>query len=286
MDELLPDKLKSLWRRVDEALLSHEEFNREQERYLSEYRHIWFQSLLLNGSRDIEESTLREICSYSGIEDAEEARRRCLGALSGIKKEWQDKVTDVSRKAVEHFYDESQSMLYELLWWHTLVEDLSPLAYVVALRFAVHHGCSDYLDFGSGVGSGGILFARHGFRVTLADISSVALGFSRWRFERRNLPAAHIDLKSSGLPDKAFDMVTAMDVFEHLVDPVTTLRELGRTIKKGGFLMGRFHAEQDADRPHHIILDFDPTFRELAALGFVEVWKDEWLWGHQVFQKS
>jgi hypothetical protein len=32
--------------------------------------------------------------------------------------------------------------------------------------------------------------------------------------------------------------------------------------------------------------DFEPTFERRRALGFVEVWRDEWLWGYQVFQKS
>jgi hypothetical protein len=32
-------------------------------------------------------------------------------------------------------------------------------------------------------------------------------------------------------------------------------------------------------------MDFAPTFHKLDELGFVEVWRDEWLWGHQVFQK-
>ena len=33
-------------------------------------------------------------------------------------------------------------------------------------------------------------------------------------------------------------------------------------------------------------LDFAPTFARLRELGFVEAWRDEWLWGHQVFQKQ
>jgi hypothetical protein len=32
-------------------------------------------------------------------------------------------------------------MLYELMWWHTLNEDASPLAYVTALRFAQQREC-------------------------------------------------------------------------------------------------------------------------------------------------
>jgi SAM-dependent methyltransferase len=177
-------------------------------------------------------------------------------------------------------------MIYELMWWHSLSEDDSPLAYVTALHFAQMHGCRTYLDFGAGVGSGGIVFARHGLDVTLADISSAMLSFSQWRFGLRDLSAQFIDLKVGGLPGNAYDMLAAMDVFEHLVDPVQTVDELWRSLKPGGYLFGRFHSEVDEDRPHHIVQDFEPTLKRLESLGFVEVWRDEWLWGHQVLQKS
>jgi 2-polyprenyl-3-methyl-5-hydroxy-6-metoxy-1,4-benzoquinol methylase len=153
------------------------------------------------------------------------------------------------------------------------------------LHLARQHGAQRYLDFGAGVGSGGILFARHGFTVTLADISSTLLGFSQWRLGRRQLPASYIDLKVSQLPHNAFDFVTAMDVFEHLVDPVETVEHLWHALKPGGFLYARISAEADEDRPQHIVQDFGPTLTRMQALGLVQVWQDEWLWGHQVFQK-
>jgi SAM-dependent methyltransferase len=122
--------------------------------------------------------------------------------------------------------------------------------------------------------------------VTVADISSTMLQVCRWRLDYRNLSAHFLDLKERPLPDGAFDMVCAMDVFEHLADPVGTVDALWRSMKPGGFLYGRFHAEQDEDRPHHIVQDFQPTLKRLDERGFREVWRDEWLWGHQVFQKG
>jgi ubiquinone/menaquinone biosynthesis C-methylase UbiE len=92
-------------------------------------------------------------------------------------------------------------------------------------------------------------------------------------------------VKTQVLPEAAFDIITAMDVFEHLVDPITAVHKLWRALKQGGFLFGRFSAEIDEDRPHHIVVDFEPTLKELEKLGFAKVWQDQWLWGHQVFQK-
>ncbi len=283
--ELVPEKLKRLWEGVDQGRLTVGEFYGIQDRYLEEYRQRWEEALLLKGWNTLDESTLHELGAYLRNKDMSAIRLLCSQALSRIKGEWRQKVVNTDRESVELFYDESQAMLFELMWWHTLTEDQSPLAYVVALEFAKQHGCKSYLDFGSGVGSGGILFASHQIPTTLADISSVSLKFSTWRFKKRKLPVRHIDLKKHELPEDAFDFITAMDVFEHLVDPAETVHKLARSLRRGGFLFGRFHAEADEDRPHHIILDFEPTIRELESLGFVSVWKDEWLWGHEVFQK-
>jgi cyclopropane fatty-acyl-phospholipid synthase-like methyltransferase len=52
--------------------------------------------------------------------------------------------------------------------------------------------------------------------VTLADISSTLLDFSQWRLARCGLAATAINLKVAPLPSSAFDLITAMDVFEHM----------------------------------------------------------------------
>jgi SAM-dependent methyltransferase len=219
-------------------------------------------------------------------DDVPELQRRCERAVETLKGEWHAQVRPEDQQSIERFYDQSQTTIYELMWWHTLGDDVSPLAYVTALRFAQQYGCQHYLDFGAGVGSGGILFARHGLDVTLADISSTLLGFSQWRLRQRALPAAYIDLKAQELPQHAYDFITAMDVFEHLVQPVTTVEQLWNALRPGGFLYARIAAEVDEERPQHIVRDFGATFDRMQALGFVQVWQDDWLWGHQVFQKS
>lgn len=286
METLLPDQLKALWQTVENQQISREDFVREEQRLMGEYRTIWADALLLPGQVELESSILREIGDYVQCDDLAEIQRRCDHAVSVLKDEWHEKVKQRDQQSVTHYYDTSQGVIYELMGWHTLRDDTTPLAYVAALHFARQHGCQHYLDFGAGVGSGGLLFARHGFAVTLADISSTMLNFSRWRFTRRQLAATYLDLKIQSFPQQAVDFITAMDVFEHLLDPAATVDQLNTTLKPGGFLFARLAADDDDDRPQHIIHDFTPALERLRALGFVEVWCDEWLWGHQVFRKA
>lgn len=285
MKKLLPDQLKDLWRRVEDNKLSPEDFAAQEEGLLGGYKKLWRDALLLEGQQELEESLVHELGLYTECDDPEKIRSLCRGAVDTLAEEWRRRVDPADGQSVEKFYNETQTEIYELLWWHALRDDPSPLAYVTALQLAEGEQHRTCLDFGAGVGSGTILFARHGFEAALADISTPLLDFCRWRVGLRNLRCDFYDLKTSTLPPNAFDMITAMDVFEHLVNPVQTVERLAASLRSGGLLYGRFHAEHDDDRPLHVVGDFGPTLQRLDELGFKQVWQDEWLWGHQVFQK-
>ncbi len=291
-DKLVPDRLMDLWQGVERGELQQDEFAEAQDRLVGGYRTIWKDALVLDEDPDLEHSLLAELGEYVQCDDLKEVRRRCEDAMAGVEHEWRDRVDPRDPHSIQDYYDRNPVHLYELLWWHSLADDPSPLAYVTALHFARQHGCRTYLDFGAGVGSGGILFARHGLTVALADISTTMLDFCEWRFGyKRSLPVHVIDLKFTELPRQAFDLVTAMDVFEHLVDPAETVERVWESLKPGGFLVGRFDDEPDEDHPNsgdsleHIAQDFGPMFERMKSLGFQEVWQDKWLWGHQAFQK-
>ena len=282
---LLPEQLDALWRRVEAGELSEEEFDVRYRELLGEYRDTWEHALLLEGHSSLKDSLLAELDQYLGggnLSETEARSREAAGALPG---EW-ERVVDGSRASIEAFYDQSVTYLYDLMWWHNLEVDDDPLAYVMALRLAEREGCHRSLDFGGGVGSGSILFARHGMEVTYADLSSVALAFSKWRFELRGLSVKMIDTKVEPLPSESFQIVTALDTLEHLVDPVETIEQLWKCLEPGGVLFGRFNTRPEDTRPQHIVRDFGPTLERMSALGFVEVWRDNWRWGHQAFRKS
>jgi mycofactocin glycosyltransferase len=283
---LLPARLRELWNNAQLNNLTSDECARRQNQELDEYAAIWMSALLLPGESDLVRSTLVEIGRWRGIGDLELVRRGCEGALHSNKLDWERSVHRVEAHEVERYYDSANYYIDELMWWHTLAEDNSPLAYVAALEFALLVDCETYLDFGSGVGSGALLFRSYGFDVTLADISNAMLAFCKERFAQRRLQASFLDLKNLILPETAFDFITAMDVFEHLVNPLSVAESLYRCLRPGGYICGRFSGDEAEDRPQHIVRDFRPVFERFAELGLKEVFRDDWLWGHQIFQKA
>jgi len=282
---LVPDRMAELWQRVEAGEMSSADCVRGQEQLLEPYRVEWKKALLCQGETDLRASLLREVADYYNLSDLAEIERSCNCAVDTLKSDWHTTVDRRQRSSVESFY-ENKTHIYDLINWHTLRDDTGPLAYVVALEIARGHDVRSCLDFGSGVGSGALLFRRANIETTLADISTTLLDFARWRFHLRSLPAHFVDLNSTSLPEAAFDMILAMDVFEHLVDPTETVEQLWRALKQGGLLFARIHAEADPSHPQHIAEDFGPTFARMAELGFVEKWRDRALWGHILFQKT
>ena len=280
-DALVPSRLKGLWAEVEAGRLTREQGYARQQEWIGGYAEIWADGLLLPGESDLQRSICIELGNLEGCDNLVEIERRCRSAMLKMKEEWNIGFKEDDAEFVVNYYDKSTNYPYELMWWHTLAEDQSPLAYVAALHLALQNGFKDSLDFGAGVGSGGLLFFRHGFRIALADISSTLLDFSLRRLKARGIPATFIDLKTSELPAGKYDFITAMDVFEHIAEPEKTVEPLAAALRPGGILFGRFNVEPDDNRPSHIARDFGPMFDRLTELGFEECWRDDWLWGHQ-----
>jgi 2-polyprenyl-3-methyl-5-hydroxy-6-metoxy-1,4-benzoquinol methylase len=280
----LPDRLRVVWNDAEIGLLNKEEATAAQERELEAYRSAWRHALLEPNEKNLRESLLREVADYYGIADLLEVERLCSGAVDSMRSEWEQQIDPNTQASIEGFY-QSATMVYDLMGWHSLRDDTGPLAYVLGLEIARNHQVRTCLDFGSGVGSGALLFTQADVQMRLADISTTLLDFARWRFARRGLSADCTDLKNEALPDASFDMILAMDVFEHLVDPVDAIERLWRALRPGGLFFGRIQVEDAGTHPQHIVRDFEPTFTRMRELGLVEIWRDTWLWGHQLFQK-
>jgi 2-polyprenyl-3-methyl-5-hydroxy-6-metoxy-1,4-benzoquinol methylase len=282
-----PSRVLAAWREVETGKLTREAFHAREQEVLATYKREWTESIAGSADGDLETAILREIGAWRKEPDLKKVRERCERSLARLKDKWNDVVgRDVASEQVVAYYDTADDLIEELMWWHALRDDTSPLAYIVALDLARANGLRHLLDFGSGVGVSGVLFTPHCESVALADVSSTLLNFCRWRLERRAIPASFLDLKSVGLPKGRFDLVTAMDVFEHLEDPAKAIADLDVALKPGGYIFGRFAADpEDDDRPQHIVHDFEPVFVKLRELGYREAWKDQWFWGHQAFQK-
>ncbi|AHY47922.1 mycofactocin system glycosyltransferase [Rubrobacter radiotolerans] len=229
----------------------------------TEPRELWTEALLLPGHADLRRSLVGELAEYLGSPE-DEVEGRCRTGAELLAAEWRA-AGPQGAEEVERFYRTTDAYLYDLTWWHTLTEDESALAAVEALRTAKEHRARTVLDFGAGIGSLGLLLSRWGFDVTLAEINAGLADYARHRFRRRGLSATFIG--PDHLPEAAFDFVSAVDVLEHLPEPLPVFERLARALKPGGTLFVHLPPEEDGSRPMHLWHDPEELLRHAAGAG-------------------
>ncbi|MFN0058935.1 MAG: class I SAM-dependent methyltransferase [Planctomycetota bacterium] len=230
-------------------------------------KQLWLPAVLLPGETAARASCLRELAEYTG-KSPDAVLRLCQVAVEEQRRNWYDKDRRRAEDLIE-FYNSCEAYIYELLWWHALEQGEAPAWNARLLLLARAHGARRYLDFGGGVGTNGILLAREGLDVTVADVSDVLQRFARWRFERRGLHANFVDLKTTSLEPARYDLVSAVDVLEHVADPIVTLRTLHETLAPGGLLVFDLIASKaDSDRPFHLLRSKYPIRASVRGLGF------------------
>ncbi len=129
---------------------------------------------------------------------------------------------------------EQQQRYYELgknYWWlagkYRIIQDvLRRLPAAAAARPRL-------LDLGCGPGNMLDLLTERG-EVFGSDFSADALRFCR---SRQHLRVFRADFHQLPLRPESFDLVTCIDVIEHLSDDRRALRELHRTLRPGGHLV-------------------------------------------------
>jgi len=91
------------------------------------------------------------------------------------------------------------------------------------------------LEFGGGFGNDAIVYARRGLEVHYADLVGLRnTDVVVRRFALRGLEIPVYDV--GALPERRFDVITAMDVLEHVYDVEETSAQLSARIPQGGLL--------------------------------------------------
>ncbi len=134
----------------------------------------------------------------------------------------------VSDKSIV-FQDDDYRRLFHLEDHHWFFQARRDILAHLLRHFAFTGGAT--LDLGCGTGTTTLQLADHSQEVVALDLSLTALRLAQQR-AITNLTCA--DGTRLPFPDQAFDLVTALDVIEHIADDVGALREVHRTLRPGG----------------------------------------------------
>lgn len=104
-------------------------------------------------------------------------------------------------------------------------------------RFAALEG-AEALDLGCQLGALPIALSARGARVTGVDVDDATLEAARLRAGCHGAQVRFVRAVGEALPfaDGSFDLVTFVDVIEHVDDPRRTVAEIARVLRPGGTL--------------------------------------------------
>lgn len=238
----------------------------------SERFKMWYWALKLPG-RTLSQTLAEEVALYFG-KSVDEVIDFWYTSTERLRDEWLEQ-NPQSEAEIVNYYDTNTTYIYELSYWHTLHMNLGLIENARSMQKALEFPGRKYLDFGGGTGSNIILFNNSGFECTIADISSSLLDFARWRFERRNIRAKIVDTKTEELPENEFDFVTAVEILEHVTDPLKTMQTIMKVTKPGGIIVAWIPFFKDELRPMHLVTDLNVADKFVTELGLEEIWRED-----------
>ncbi len=176
-----------------------------------------------------------ELAAYNGapadqISALLEKELGCLG--DRMAKEWRTQ-RPVTGRQIERFYRETDAYLYELL-----IDGENPFRTVTreAILQALREvNARRVFEFGGGIGTDAMWFAKAGFQWTYYDLPSGQTSrFAAWRFAKSKLPVAVVTHPNQSSGN---DAVISLEVFEHLPNLLTALRAINRALRPAGLLI-------------------------------------------------
>lgn len=236
---------------------------------LDEAKKAWSEILTHGRSMTPSEAVIADLVEYSGL-PIEEVRALAASSQAISEQKW-DSADRSTPEGLRDFYRSVSNWVFGTLNYHARQAESQgyPLPVQVAAALAGTPP-GDHLDFGAGVATASLLFARLGWRPTISDVSPPLLEFARWRCAQHGVRARFIDLNDEGLGEAQYDLITAFNTFAHIPDIGSTLSSLRRALRPGGLLIFDIDTrERTRGNEWFFHRSHLPVIRPLRSMGFI-----------------
>ena len=207
-----------------------------------------------------------------------DARARLLGEIntkgSTVKKAWTAK-NPRTAAAISEFYQTKDSYIFDLTADHMTAERQ---CYTEAILRRLKQGnARTVLDFGAGTGDDAIAVSKMGIDVVSYDVPGLTFEFAKWRYACDNLAIRSVNYLES---DDIFDMIISVEVLEHLLKPLDSLKMLSQHLHPDGRMLitqsfGLIGEEFPAHVPTNQI--YDELFQDYLKQIGLEIEEDLYL---------
>jgi len=180
---------------------------------------------------------LRELSAYyRGMTIQEFWVRYTLGRMDAATL-WERKPRSTEAD-YRSFYAETDYFVLRQMYYHR-----NDCYHAIARLLRRAGKAGDFCEYGCGVApvTAWLRPRFPGWRYTLVDVPSPMLEFARWRFRG----AANVEANEPGLATalplvRPYDVITCLDVLEHVINPLAVVRHLTDHLKPGGTLLVNF----------------------------------------------
>ena len=180
---------------------------------------------------------LRELSAYyRGMTIQEFWVRYTLGRMDAATL-WERKPRSTEAD-YRSFYAETDYFVLRQMYYHR-----NDCHHAIARLLRRTGKAGDFCEYGCGVApvTAWLRPRFPGWRYTLIDVASPTLEFARWRFRG----AANVEANEPGLGTalplvRPYDVITCLDVLEHVINPLAVVRHLTEHLKPGGTLFVNF----------------------------------------------
>ena len=160
------------------------------------------------------------------------------GIGSSVKSAFNKAVRDhgakrfVYNEAMERFYENTDSFLYELAVWNLngLKQEMGAWCCDWITRTL---GPSKVLSIGDGLGFECLRVAEAGHDVTYFEVPGYSAEFAKLLFARKGADVRQLT-DPEKIPGRTYDVIVCLDVLEHISDPPTFVEMLKGYLKPGG----------------------------------------------------
>jgi len=175
----------------------------------------------------------RLICAFLGL-GLKSVHKLMKDATGQLAREW---AYAKSEKKSSPLYEKTQWYIFELEDWH--IEDKMKQAGMIAIASQCRG--KRFLEYGCGIGDTLILASIAGAKeVHGLDLPSKTLNYARFRILRftKNKNIRLIDtsrnIQKLKLPQNYYDIISAEDIFEHVINPIEHAKKIYESLRKGG----------------------------------------------------
>ena len=134
------------------------------------------------------------------------------------------------------FYEETNSILLGAVVWNRRPEKLKMREWIGRFLAAQPDSPLDILTIGDGAGFDSLYLSKCGHNVTYSEVSPCACDFAERLFQKCG---AKIEVlrEISQIEANAYDLISCLDVLEHVPEPTEVVADLARYLRPGGLLI-------------------------------------------------